>query len=212
MTGIILKTDTKANINTTDVTSGGIALTSDTDELVTNELGVLKYRKVKIDTTDAVSKNNGIPSGGNIGDLVLDTTIGEHKEYYKMNSWKTIYEGYSRDYLLTNFEPKVNIPSPNNFIRTDGTNSMEVGYDDSTLDSIITKAFVDLLANQDTSDVIKADGSRQMGIGYSPELDGDVITVKYLADGSAVIIPPTVEPTIGGAIWNDNGVLKITSA
>lgn len=209
MNGIILKTDTKTNLTVDEVTQGALGLTSDTDELVVNDSGELKYRDAKISSTNAVSKNAGTPVGGDNGDLVLDTNAGQHREYYKMNSWKARFEGYSQTYLEANFEPNVTIPNPQDLIRVDGTVPMDGNYGYSTPDSIITKQFVDLLATGDVSEAIKTDGSRQMDVTYSPISTTDVIDKKYLSSGEMVIIPPTVQPGIVGAIWNDLGVLKI---
>lgn len=210
MNGIILKTNTKTNLNIDEVTQGALGLTSDTNELVINELGELKYRNVKIEGTTAVSKNSGTPSGGDIGDLVLDTNIGQHKEYYKFNSWQVRNEGYSQTYLEANFEPKVNFPTPDEYVRLDGTVLMDENYDHSTPDSIITKSFIDLLASADLSQVIKLDGSRQMNAEYNPTLGGDVIDKKFLTSGEMLIIPPTSDPLIAGVIWNNAGTLAIS--
>ena len=211
MNGIILKMKEKVDFNVDEVTNGEFGLTTDTNELVVNDLGVLKFRQVIIINSLEVFKNEGVPTDGDLGDLVLDTQIGQHKEYYKMENWKVRFEGYDQNYLENNFEPKVNPPTPDDYVNVDGTTPLNVDYDISTGNSVVTKEFVDEKFSKDFSAVIVNSGSRQMATEYAPILGGDVIDKKYLSSGKFLLIPPTQEPTSPGILWNDLGTLKISN-
>jgi len=207
-TGVVLKTENKGTFNTELVTLGGMNFSQDSDELVTNELGELKFRKLIIEGSENEIKIHGFPQvPGELGSVYLDLNTGEHREYYLGGNWFARFEGYTLDYLDNNFEIRVMPSEADNFVLNNGSSQLDSNYDHSSGDSIVSKTFIDMLDSR----FIKQDGSVGMDVGYSPEKDGDVLTKGSLTSGDLSIRIPSEDPLIKGVLWNDNGVVRVSS-
>ena len=205
MNGIILKSGLKIEVGV--VTSGELVFTTDSNELLANGL---KARKVVPEEFPLIIKTPSLPTiDGELGDYAINTAWGEHIDYYYKDQWVPRYEGYSVDYLNTHFEPKVNYPL--DLIKRDGSTPFVVGFDNSSLDSFVSKQDADFIVdNMDFDDYISTDGTDEMISGYVPFHPQDVINLKYLHSGKYILIPPTTKPLTPGTLWNDNGTPRLT--
>lgn len=210
MKGVKLKAKLRADLTISEVTQGGIGYSTDTNELVANEYGILKFRPVKIIGETRVGKGNLLPFASSPGDLFLSTEIGENRDSFGMDAgvWKTRFEGYSEEYITNHFEPRVDEPTPDDYVKRDGSTPLDANYDLSSGDSVVSKAFIDALVS-DTSDYIKTDGTKPMDNGYEPQSENDVVTYEFLSTGKYVMVPPT-SAIVLDAIWNDNGTPRIS--
>lgn len=215
--GIILRKNLKSNfVGKYSVQEGEIIFASDTNELGIGHNETIVWQSWEL-TASVLSLfyGDGLPpdSLGLDGDKYIQKkdnsgTI-EIIEFRKFDgSWELTEKGVE-DYVWadTNLEPKFHTKNNFPYVGKYGYN-MGNGYSPVNDLDVVNKEYLDGV--QGVNGVIKLDGTNQMDEGYSPNQDYDVLTQEYMLSGLVDVILPTIEPSIGGVLWNDNGVMRIS--
>lgn len=211
-TGIILRKKNKTYFDDHPPVQGEMVFSTDTDEIGVLKDGNLFWQPWEIINSDIPLKSGDqIPndSNGEDGDkyIYLDDSSSNVvlREYIKESgSWVEIHWGKTLSWILDTFEEDIN-----DFLGQRGDYKMAAGYTPVSPYDVVTKEYLD--SKLTSGNFIKLDGSDSMDSGYLATADHDVMTgASFLQDGLTYIVPDT-DPQWEGALWNDNGVLKIST-
>ena len=213
-TGILLRKDYKVNF--TDVREGELVFAIGTDEVGMLIRGELYWQN----WVNITSSSNYLYTGDNLP----DNSLGENSDKYiqtkdvggsiqliefikETGVWRELQNGViTLDWAEVNLEKNIHdetYPYLGKY-----TYSMSDGYIPTDNLDIATNGYMGNI-NIDPN-LIRLDGSTPMNSDYIPVLEGDVITPNHLLSGNIEIIVPIVDPDVEGAVWNDNGILRIS--
>lgn len=206
MTGIKFRRNNKVNL--LDAKAGEIVFAIDTNEWglgLTN--GSMSWRNHEILFKNLYLQGQGIPAPllGDIGMYYFDLT--NLIVYQKQEAgWLEIDYPISQTIYDTMYLAKDSAPDYANdstIIKKDGTVKAQAGYVPTDPQDAMTKGEAEA-----TFGVLQPDGSTQMIDGYVAT--GDHVMTLNDTNLPQNIILPTIEPTEGGILWNNNGVPTIT--
>lgn len=212
LTGILLRTSSKAYFDVNPPQEGEIVYTYETDEI-----GILNGDQIIWQNWDLLvpytilTRGNFIPvdSYGQNGDKYIFTeTIGSNiviREYKKANgTWTEISWGATLEWILASFEQDINdfLGQRNDFL-------MSTGYVPLLEYDIAIKSYLD--SKIAGSGFVPLNGSSGMDVGYKAVQSGDVMTGNAFLQGDINYSVPKTDPRVLGALWYNNGVLAIST-
>lgn len=213
MTGIILRKGTKEYFEANLPEEGELVYTTDTNEMGTIKDGSVSWQVWDYDVPhQTLSSGTGAPStndGSVDGDkYIFNEDIGAEiiiREYKKEGgAWVEIIWGEMMDWITETFDL-----GENNYLGQRADLHMDVGYVPTEPLDIATKGYFDTEVS--AAGGYKLDGTSSMDVGYTAVEDGDVLTKNTLLQGDMNYLVPLGDPNSSGALYSDNGTLRIST-
>lgn len=214
-TGILLRKQTKYELTQEPPISGEIVLASDT-----NEIGMLLNGEIFWQEWNENFTPPFLLTGWKLPE---DSQFSESDKYIRVwhngvfpqitefkkenDKWRELAEGVSENWVVDNIEP--NFHNISNFPYL-GKYSLTMNPDYTPTEQLDISTLGYVLSKVQGSK-IRIDGKNSMDSGYQAVLDGDVVTANNLLSGNLEVIVPNYNHEIIGGVWNDGGILRISS-
>jgi len=207
-TGIILKTGFKTTLENEILKEGEIVISTDTKEIgifINNE--IIWLDKELIDIEQIVYSVKDFPSEQEPDAMRYIVFYPQSKLFFKQGDVFSLFDGASRIEVYDSLE--LNYHNKNDFPYL-GKYSNDMAQDYSSEDNEDVSINEDLIPIETSLENIG--GIKQydeLPEGYSPTKDNQVLTVKDFKEKQRFFVPD-FNPGISGALWNDNGILKLS--